>query len=768
MHIYAGDNYRFTLLSEQLIRLEHSYDGEFTDSKTQVVVNRDFSDLEEDIPHQVIEDESELNIYTKYFHLNYKKENPFTNESLYIDFFFKFQPYGNMWYFGEEIETLKGTTRTLDWIDGATSLEDGIISYYGFSLLDDSKSHLLNEDDEIEEKNYDSVDQYIFAFGHNYTKALKYYYHLTGYPPVLPRYALGNWWSRFWKYSEEEYKELMLKFQEKQIPLSVAVIDMDWHITEIPDGYGSSWTGFTWNRELFPEPSRFIEWLHEQGLAVTMNLHPADGIRAFEEDYPKVAERLGLKQEENEPAVFDFTSSNFRDAYFKDVLHPNEDVGVDFWWVDWQQGSKSAQSGLDPLWLLNHYHFKDLIQRDKEALILSRYAGPGSHRYPVGFSGDSITTWESLQFQPYMTSTASNIGYSWWSHDVGGHMRGYKDEELSVRWLQFGVFSPINRLHSSNSSFAGKEPWRYSLEKELIMTRFMILRHQLIPYIYTMNVVNANEGIPLIRPLYYAEPDVIESYEVKNEYYFGSQLLVLPITTPIDRHTRLASEKLYLPDGDWYDIWTNYRYQGNSLLSVTRELDTIPVFAKSGAIIPLDSQPNDTESEALPKHLDWKIYPGESNEFRLIERLDNKECVTIVQYDDNLKELIIEYEGDMGILPNGRIHNLIFSATPDFKIKNHDSIYNEVLKEVSVQVNASDIKTVLMLDGFGKIQNQDINRLLFAILDKAEISYIQKEELLNLFLNNSDLIQITSKINDISNISLRDSLFELIYIRNSK
>lgn len=767
MHIYEGSQYRFTLLSEHLIRLEHSYEGEFTDSKTQVVVNRDFSELEHEIPHKVIEDENELNIYTKYLHLNYKKNQPFSNESLFIDFFFKFQPYGNMWYFGDEIETLKGTTRTLDWIDGPTDLEEGIISYYGFSLLDDSKSHLLNENDEIEEKQYESIDQYIFAFGHDYTKALKYYYHLTGYPPVLPRYALGNWWSRFWEYSETEYKELVTKFESKNIPLSVAVIDMDWHLTEIPEGFGSSWTGFTWDKNLFPDPARFINWLREKGLAVTLNLHPADGIRAFEDDYPKVAKRLGLKVEANEPAVFDFTSAEFRDAYFEDVLHPNEDIGVDFWWVDWQQGSQSAQSGLDPLWLLNHYHFKDLLQRDKEPLILSRYAGPGSHRYPVGFSGDTITTWESLEFQPYMTSTASNIGYSWWSHDIGGHMRGYKDEELSVRWVQYGVFSPINRLHSSNSLFAGKEPWRYSLEKEQIMAEFLRIRHQLIPYIYTMNVNNSVEGIPLIRPLYYEEPDAIESYDIKNEYYFGSELLVLPITKSIDEQTNLASQKIYLPDGDWYDIWSNYRYQGNSLLNVTRGLEHIPVFAKSGAIIPLDPNPNDTKVDELPKRLDWKIYPGKSNEFRLIEHLNNKECVTIVKYDDINKELSINLEGDTDIIPNNRVNTLVFSATENFIIEDADTSYDDKRNELAVAINDSGNNVVLNVTGFEKIKKQTITQSVFNILDKAEIDYILKEELMSLFENNDDLIQITSKINDIKNISLRDSLFELIYISNS-
>ena len=126
----------------------------------------------------------------------------------------------------------------------------------------------------------------------------------------------------------------------------------------------------------------------------------------------------------------------------------------------------------------------------------------GSWQPPVSdrFSGDTIVTWESLAFQPYFTSTASNIGYTWWSHDIGGHMRGYYDEDLALRWLQFGVFSPINRLHSSCNAFNSKEPWFYSSETCRWMKRYLRLRHSLLPYLYTMNVATHEQGLPLVQP----------------------------------------------------------------------------------------------------------------------------------------------------------------------------------------------------------------------------------------------------------------------------
>src|SRR5699024_737172 len=139
-------------------------------------------------------------------------------------------------------------------------------------------------------------------------------------------------------------------------------------------------------------------------------------------------------------------------------------------------------------------------------VILSRYAGPGSHRYPIGFSGDTFITWASLKFQPYFTSTASNVGYTWWSHDIGGHYGGSRDEELAMRWIQLGVFSPINRLHSSNSMFTGKEPWNFRETIQKSMSKYLHLRHELLPYLYTMNVQTAQEFHPLVLPMYYYYP----------------------------------------------------------------------------------------------------------------------------------------------------------------------------------------------------------------------------------------------------------------------
>lgn len=246
-------------------------------------------------------------------------------------------------------ENLKGTARTLDNVNGACELEDGILSLWsGCVALDDSRTLTLREDGWVEPRKKGIQDLYLFAYGHRYLEALKDFYHLCGETPMLPRFALGNWWSRYYKYTEESYMELMERFDQEQIPFSVAVIDMDWHLVDIDPKYGTGWTGYTWNREFFPDPERFLKKLHDRGMKTTLNIHPADGIRGFEDCYPQMAEAMGLDPEKEEPVNFDIANPDFLEAYLEKTLHPLEEEGVDFWWVDWQQGTNNKNGRAGP------------------------------------------------------------------------------------------------------------------------------------------------------------------------------------------------------------------------------------------------------------------------------------------------------------------------------------------------------------------------------------------------------------------------------------
>ena len=545
---------RVSVITDRILRVERSSDSVFEDRPTQVVFERNFAKT----------------------HFNYEKnDNKLivkTQKKVFsvdLNTLEVLVEKGEKWVGEKDGCNLKGTARTLDFSWGRWQLPSirvkmgkGLFSTVGVVEIDDSKSFILLENGSVEMRKDGVTDKYIFAFDDDYLGGLKEFYSLTGATPVLPKYALGNWWSRYLAYTQDEYISLMDKFNEKDIPLTVATIDMDWHLVKdvpkeahkLPHSFqGPGWTGYTFNKKLFPDHKTFFKDLKARGLAITMNLHPKDGVRFFEDQYPEMARANGIDPQTKQTVEFDLTDMRFVESYFDILHHPYEDDGVDFWWIDWQQGKKSKLKGFDPLWALNHYHTLDSGRDGRTPLILSRYAGVGAHRYPLGFSGDTFVKWASLKYQPYFTATASNIGYTWWSHDIGGHIFGNGNPELYTRWVQYGVFSPINRLHSNNTALS-KEPWLYGSKAEKIVTEFMRLRHRMLPYLYTANIRTARDGEPLVMPMYYLDK-TNEAYRAKNQYYFGTELLVAPVVEKC-KSDGFARTNVYLPEGKWTDFFT--------------------------------------------------------------------------------------------------------------------------------------------------------------------------------------------------------------------
>lgn len=640
-NLLQGDTWRISVLTDRLFRLEYQLEGKFTDASTIHVINREFLPVD----FTAAETDHQIRIETAYLALTYDGE-AFTSRNLEI----RLKETGAGWNFGDvygnDEENLLGTARTLDNTNGPLPMEKGLFSRNGTATLDDSSSALLING-EVRDRADRGWDVYFFGYGTDFAAGLRAFARLTGKTPMLPRYALGNWWSKYEKYTEESYLSLMDQFEKEQVPLSVGVIDMDWHLTKIDPQYGTGWTGFTWNREYFPDYRRFLAKLHEKGLAVTLNLHPADGIRAYESMYEAAAKIAGIDPDSGDPVPFDLSVPTLRKAYFDAVLHPYEDAGVDFWWIDWQQGTRMGQSNVDPLWLCNHYHFEDQRQRGKRAMIFSRYAGAGSHRYPVGFSGDTWSTWQSLAFQPWFTQTASNIDYGWWSHDIGGHMLGDRNDERLVRWVQFGVFSPIMRLHSSASPFFVKEPWKLEEPYRSILDDFLRIRHRLIPYLYTMSYTTWKDDIPLIRPMYYEAPQDARAYDAGNCYAFGTELITGAITEPLDPKLRMAHVSMYLPEGRYMDLLSGRVYTGGRKRNFYRRLHSIPVLLREGGILPLASEEN-TNARMNPETLDIYCGVGKSGSFVLFE--DDGESNEYLEGGGARTRITQEYDPESGLL----------------------------------------------------------------------------------------------------------------------
>lgn len=735
----ALGNLRVTVIAPALIRLEWSEKGIFTDKATQKIWNRDLGAVE--FIRKDYDDECEIG--TSRLTIRCRKVGDGGNVSLRsaVEVIIK-NPVGTRtWRHGDKTETLKGTARTLDNADGAIPLGEGIISRSGIAILDDSRSCLINDDGTIsarEDKN--CTDVYLFAYGHDYKDALRDFLLITGRPPLLPRWALGNWWSRYHRYTQEEYLALMDEFARRKIPLSVAMIDMDWHITKIDSSIGTGWTGYTWNRELFPDPKQFLSELHKRNLTVSLNIHPAEGVGRHEEDYE--AMRKSLKRaDDGETIPFDMTSPDFVEAYFSCLHHPKEKDGVDFWWIDWQQGEKTKLADLDPLWLLNHYHFLDNKKSGKDALILSRYSGEGSHRYPVGFSGDTVISWKSLDFQPFFTATASNIGYCWWSHDIGGHMLGTYDEELQVRWVQLGVFSPIMRLHSSSSEFNHKEPWLFGAGESAAITGFLRMRHALIPYLNTMNVRFSRDLVPPIRPLYHEFPEENEAYDFPNEYFFGTELIACPITSPAKKDLRMAPVRAWIPEGSYTDIFTGMTYEGKKTVVMYRPLESFPLLLKAGGILPLESEVF-VSLGAEGKFVQEDCGTGEGSDFYRTEFGISGEGVFFIRAPKGKSE---EYD----------IHFLncdeVLSAESEIcgQKRPSDFRYDPLMRKASVRVSvpASGEAAIRL----STRKNEELGRKMvlsrcFSLLDKAEIDFVRKERLFSAVKKGVDTASVCGEI----------------------
>ena len=628
--VVSAGSVRFTVLTPRLLRLEHSPTGAFEDRPSQPFWFR-----KQPVPaFDVRRNDGAIEIETEHLLLrNTQHAHGFTPISLSVTL----KASGVTWCYGDRswaAGNLQGTTRTLDEVDGWAHLEPGLMARNGYAVVDDSRSLVFDEQGWLAGRAVpDNLDLYFFGYGHDYVGCLQEFQQVAGPTPMVPRYILGNWWSRFWAYDEAELKALMTEFRAREFPLSVCIVDMDWHTTQTGNR-SVGWTGYTWNRELFPDPAGFIAWLHAQGLRTALNLHPADGVHPHEEQYADMAAAVGIDSATGEPVEFDSVDPRFVEAYFEFLHHPQEEMGkreteflqdtrflsdgVDFWWLDWQQGKQSKLQGLDPLWWLNHLHFYDL-GRDgvKRPFIFSRWGGLGNHRYPIGFSGDTVVSWASLANQPYFTATAANVGYGWWSHDIGGHMWGVEEAELYLRWVQYGVFSPILRLHSTNNPYQDRRPWGWGPAVETPARAAMQLRHALIPYIYSMAWRNHVAGIPLVTPLYYSNPEDDDAYNCPQAYWFGSELIAAPFTAPTEADLGLSRQRVWLPDGLWFDFFTGRQYAGG-WQTVYGDWSDIPVFAKAGAIVPLGPLAGWGGVEN-PAELTVHVFPGADGHFTLYE-----------------------------------------------------------------------------------------------------------------------------------------------------
>jgi len=646
---------RFTVLTPQMIRMEWAADGRFEDRASFVFLQRHLpvppfeKKIEKKVEKKIQKSlaQGTLEIKTSALTLRYtpKGDGRFSADDLTIALTVAGQPV--LWHPGlEDKQNLLGTTRTLDGARGGKTsepMEPGLVSRAGWAVVDDSGRPLFDSADfsfkngeesswpwVVERPTGERQDLYFLGYGHDYRAALGDFVKVAGRIPLPPRYAFGIWWSRYWDYSDQELEELVQGFRANDTPLDVLVIDMGWHTSreqlaargeKDQSGHELGWSGYSWNTALFPDPGDFLKKIHAGGLKTTLNLHPASGVEPWEAAYPAFARAMGQNPAERKYVPFDITNKKFAENYMNLLHHPLEKQGIDFWWLDWQQEQKTGLAGVAPTWWLNYVHFTDQQREGKRPLLFHRWGGLGNHRYQIGFSGDTYSVWESLDFQPWFTATAANVGYAYWSHDIGGHMPGAVDPELYTRWVQFGAYSPILRTHTTQNPAAERRIWAYPEPYASILRQSFQQRMALEPYLYTEARRSYDTGLAFLHPLYYDWPEQAAAYEAKNEYAFGSQMIVAPITTPADAKTQLATKKIWIPEGEWIERSTGKHLTGPASFERSFSIGETPVYLRAGAIVPQQPPMRYTcEKPVDPLIVEvWPLAAGRQSHYELYE-----------------------------------------------------------------------------------------------------------------------------------------------------
>lgn len=597
---------RFTVLRPEMIRIEYSPKGVFEDNATFTVINRQLP-----VPEYSKADDGEyVTITTDALSLRYRKgSNPLAEPASPANLSVTMSVNGNpvVWYPGlKDPQNLKGTYRTLDGNNGddyRSRLEDGLISRSGWAVINDSPSFeradgsrslaLVPDSGGIDwaapRADADALDLYFLGYGHNYKKALYDFTLIAGKIPLPPDYVLGYWYSKYDNYSADDFRNIVKSMRDNDINADVLILDMDWHWNgeqEVSGGRGG-WTGWSWNTNLIPDPEGLLADIHKGGLRAALNLHPADGVAAHEDQYKAVAEAMGLDAGSAETIPWMLEDRKFAKAFFDHIIRPLEKQGVDFWWLDWQQHLTNPRlAGLGETMWCNHVFFNDMKKNrpDRRPVIFHRWGGLGSHRYQIGFSGDTYINFPTLAFEPYFTATASNVGYGYWGHDLGGHMINYyepNDPELLLRWMQFGVFTPIFRTHATKGGHIERRIWTY--DNFPMINQTVKLRYALFPYLYTMARKAYDTGVGLCRPMYYEYPETAEAYEREGQYFFGDDILVAPVVEPsVDG---VSKKEIWFPEGKWWSVAHGKLIDGGTVRSLDYTLDQIPYFYRQGAVI---------------------------------------------------------------------------------------------------------------------------------------------------------------------------------------
>lgn len=681
-NIIKGENYRITILTERLVRLEYNKNHNFEDRLTQIVSFRNF----DKVNYEKEENNESLKIRTSYFTLEYQKEKPFTDNKKTMNNTLKISlnRTDRSWYYGmEDVRNYGGINYSLDDFTGKLKLSKGLYSSNGFSVIDDSNTLVMNNDNSFVERNNDGIDIYIIMYRKDLGLALKDYFTLTGYPQMIPRYALGIWWYKNKNYSETDIINLINNYKYENTPLSILMLNKDNY-----------------------------DQINKDKITNT---------------------ELGL--------IIDPTKNN------------GIDNNINIYSIEYNN-----KADIKNLAKINTFYY-NYNKSNTRKLIITRNHNLAIHKNGIINSGKTLVNWETLEMLPKYNSTASNNGISYIINPIGGYYKGIEDFELFIRYIQFGVFSPLFVLASDNSEYYRRETWKWNSREKRIINKYLELRNKLIPYIYTEAYLYHKIGKPIVQPLYYEYPEIYDEPEYLNQYYFGKQLLVCPITKKKNTIMNRTIQKIFLPKGTWYDFQSGKKYTGNKYYVLFYKEEEYPVFCKEGSIIPLSNDLTNTN----PKNLEINIFPGKSNQYKLYEDdgitynfEDNNYRITTINYQTNGKDNIIDIikEDKSNIASKERNYKIVIRNTEATNV------------EVTVEDKSVEVSTLLKNSNtIIKINNINAHEIQIKyISNKNNINQIKIEDDLRDVLEGLEIeTKLKEKIDEIlfSDLTIRKKRIEI-------
>ena len=581
--------------------------------------------------------------------------------------------------------------------------------YYGLSAVMSTNRYALvfdnsargymnigyNEPDILQFEGTAGRTSYLVIGGQSYPEMVSNITGVTGRQPLPPRWALGNFASRFGYHSEAETREVVDRFIKADIPLDAVVLDLFWFGKDIKGHMGN----LDWDREAFPTAEQMIADFQNQGVQTVVITEPfiLNTSKNWED---AVTQGVLAKNHNGKPreygfyfgitGLIDVFDSNAQD-WFGSFYQRLFDQGVTGWWGD--LGEPEVHPGdmihnLDGMtatadeihnayghkWAEMVYNKHREMSADTRPLVLMRSGFVGTQRYGIlPWTGDVQRSWDGLKPQVELSLQMGMFGLGYTHSDLGGFAGGETfDKEMYIRWLQFGVFQPVYRPHGQEN--IAPEPVYHDEETQEITREFIKLRYRLMPYNYSLAYQNSLTGLPLMRPMIFEDESNPQYFDEKDQYLWGEAFLVKPVTEAGIDHVTMT-----LPAGTWFDFWTDKAYAGGGEVKVPTSLRTLPVLVRAGSFIPMTDSVQTTRdystanlelhyyADASVKSADYTMYEDDGVDPNAIENKQYQALLFSANQDKTGLTINLQSQGAYKGQPTARkvsliVHNV--SAAP--------------------------------------------------------------------------------------------------------